>query len=287
MQAAPTLNIPIVMSHQRTVSSTSTLIILSKDFLKRVLEDVDNANLAMEDLVCKAKSNIVSLSDMDVIEGIGKAAPILRAIIDHASCDRGRRYAACVIICCDNEKPQLINVANDWVKFLLLPCKSPVFLSQMHQLPQPGLVARAYKNLTPSRSDYSTPTLDDTQQSMTTVKQNRPSSFWELVRDPLGLVMHIHWHFELNWMKLNKRQARKCMVINASPTQIKSKGAHIIKRSLVKEDGSEMGIVSIGFICRYHSVTSNADTFPVLPATLGYNPPLCKYLSGKSGKQPR
>ena len=85
-------------------------------------------------------------------------------------------------------------------------------------------------------------------------------------------------------MKLNKRQARKCAVINASPTQIKSEGAHIIKRSLAKEDGSETGIVSIGLVCRYHSVTSNADTFPVLPTDLGYNPPLRRYPSGQSGK---
>jgi hypothetical protein len=172
----------IVMSHQRT---TSTLTILSEDFVKRLFDDVDNADLATEDLVRKAKSYIESLSNIDVIEGIGEAAPILRAMIDYAPCDRGQRYAACVIIRC-NEKSQLVNVANDWVKFLLLPCKSPVFLSQMHQLPQPGLVACAYKNPSPPRSDYSTPTLDDTEQSMTTVTQNRPSSFRELVRDPIG-----------------------------------------------------------------------------------------------------
>ena len=174
------------MSHQRTVSDTSILTILSEDFVKKILEDVDNAYLTTEDLVWKAKSCIVSLSNIDMIEGIGEVAPILRAMIDHAPCDRGRRYAACAIISCDNEKSKLVNVANDWVKFLLWPCKSPVFLSQMHQLPQPGLVARAYKNPTPPRSDYSTPTLEDTEQSMTTVKQNRPSSFRDLVRDLIG-----------------------------------------------------------------------------------------------------
>jgi len=207
------------MSYQRTVSGASTLTILSDDFVKRVLEDVDNASLATKDLVRKAKSYIGSLSNINVIEGMGEAAPILRAMIDHAPCERGQRYAACAIICCDNEKLQLVNVANDWVKFLLLPC-SYIFLSQMHQLPQLDLVALAYKNPTP-RSDYSTPTLDDTQQSMTTVKQNRPSSFREL---------------------LDKRQARKCAVIEADPTKIIVEGAHIIKRSLAKEDGSETGI---------------------------------------------
>ena len=104
---------PLVMSIQRTVSSTSTLTNLSEDFANEDLEDVDNVNLATEDLVRKAKSYIESLSNFDVIvmETI-KAAPILRAMIDHAPCDRGRRYAACVIISCDDNKPQLVNVAN-------------------------------------------------------------------------------------------------------------------------------------------------------------------------------
>ena len=118
-----------VMSHQRTVSSNSTLTVLSDEFVKRVLEDIDNASLATKDLVRKAKSYIASLSKINVIEGMGEAAPILRAMIDHAPCERGQRYAACAIICCDDEIPQLVNLANDWVKFLLLPCRSPVFLS--------------------------------------------------------------------------------------------------------------------------------------------------------------
>ena len=118
------------MSIQRTVSSTSTLTNLSEDFAKEDLEDVDNVNLATKDLVRKAKSYIESLSNFDVIvmETI-KVAPILRAMIDHAPCDRGRRYAACVIIRCDDNKPQLVNVANDWLKFLLLPCKSCISLA--------------------------------------------------------------------------------------------------------------------------------------------------------------
>ena len=177
------------MSHQRTVSGASTLTIFSDDFVKRVLEDVENPALATNDLVWKAKSYIGSLSAIDVIsEGVREleVAPILLAMIKHAPCDRGRRYAACAIICCDNEKSQLVDVANDWVKFLLLPCRSPVFLSQMYQLPQPDLVTRASKNQTPTRSDYSTPTIKETQESMTTVKQNRPSPFRELVRDPIG-----------------------------------------------------------------------------------------------------
>ena len=88
-------------------------------------------------------------------------------------------------------------------------------------------------------------------------------------------------------MKLNKRQANKCAVIDLNPGRIMCEGAHIIKRSLAKDDDPEAGIVSIGLVCRYHSVTSYAfsDTFPDLP--MGYNPPVCRYLSGQSGKQPR
>ena len=166
------------MSHQQTVSGTSTLTILSDDFVKRVLEDVASDN-ATKDFVGKAKSSIGSLSNINVIEGMGEAAPILRAMIDYAPCDRGKRYAACAILCCDNEIPKLVNVANDWVKFLLLPCRSSVFFSQMHQSPQSDLVVRAYKNPTPPRSDCSTATLDDTQPS-------RASTFRELVSDPIG-----------------------------------------------------------------------------------------------------
>lgn len=62
--------------------------------------------------------------------------------------------------------------------------------------------------------------------------------------------------------------------MDAAPTDIESEGAHIIKRSLAKEDGSVTGIVSISPICRYHFMTSNPDTFPVCLSDLGYNPPL-------------
>ena len=119
------------MSHQRTASGASIFTILSEDFVIRVLQDVENPALLTDDLVLKAKSYIASLSAIDVIEGSEelKAAPILLAMIDYAPCDRGRRYAACAIICCDNEKLQLVNIANDWVKFLLLPCR-PLYFSR-------------------------------------------------------------------------------------------------------------------------------------------------------------
>ena len=49
-------------------------------------------------------------------------------------------------------------------------------------------------------------------------------------------------------MQLIKRQAGKCAVIEAEPNEIESEGAHIIKRSLAKEDGSETKTVSIGLV---------------------------------------
>lgn len=115
-------------------SEASTLTILRDDVSKQVLEDFDNPALTTDDLVRKAHSYIRSLSTTDVIEGVAelKAAPILRAIIKHAPCSQGQRYAACAIIGCGNEKRQLIDIANDWVKFFLLPCRCPVFLSQTH-----------------------------------------------------------------------------------------------------------------------------------------------------------
>ena len=62
------------MSHQRTVSGASTLTILSDDFVKRVLEDVENPALLTDDLVRRAKSHIASVSatGIDVIEGTGE-----------------------------------------------------------------------------------------------------------------------------------------------------------------------------------------------------------------------
>ena len=48
------VHVYVRVSHRRTVSATSTLTILSEDFVKRVVEDVDNADLATEDLVRKA-----------------------------------------------------------------------------------------------------------------------------------------------------------------------------------------------------------------------------------------
>ena len=108
-------------------STTSTLTIINEEFDQRVLEYINNSSLATTDLVRKAMSYIASLSKIDVIEGIGEAAPILRAMIDYAPCEQGRRYAACVVICCDNKIPQLVNVANEWVRFLLLPCRSLYF----------------------------------------------------------------------------------------------------------------------------------------------------------------
>ena len=64
-------------------------------------------------------------------------------------------------------------------------------------------------------------------------------------------------------MQLDQRQAKKCAVIEVEPNEFKGEGAHIIKRSLAKEDGSETGIVSIGLVC--HSVTSmqkHSQSFP-------------------------
>jgi hypothetical protein len=46
------------------------MTMLSDDFVKRVLEDVDNAALATKDLVPNAKSYIGSLSNINMIEGI-------------------------------------------------------------------------------------------------------------------------------------------------------------------------------------------------------------------------
>jgi hypothetical protein len=50
------------------------------------------------------------------------AHKVLKAMLDHAPTERGKRYAACCIICGKECRVQLIALANDWVKFLLYPC---------------------------------------------------------------------------------------------------------------------------------------------------------------------
>ena len=46
---------------------------------------------------------------------------VLKAMLDHAPTERGKRYAACCIICDKESCVELIALANDWVKFLLYP----------------------------------------------------------------------------------------------------------------------------------------------------------------------
>jgi len=50
------------------------------------------------------------------------AYKILKAMLDYAPTERGKRYAACCIMCGKECRDQLIALANDWVKFLLYPC---------------------------------------------------------------------------------------------------------------------------------------------------------------------
>lgn len=47
---------------------------------------------------------------------------VLKAMLDYAPTERGKRYTACCIICGKECRAQLIALANDWVKFLLYPC---------------------------------------------------------------------------------------------------------------------------------------------------------------------
>ena len=47
---------------------------------------------------------------------------VLKAMLDHAPTERGKRYAACCIMCDKESCVELMALASDWVKFLLYPC---------------------------------------------------------------------------------------------------------------------------------------------------------------------
>lgn len=119
--------------HERALSEASTLTILSDEFTRDVVS-VTRPILTTDELVQKARAYLRCLPDAQEIPGMGgiKALPILEATLKYAPCDHGRRYACSVIISggSDNQT-HLIDVANDWVRFFLLPCMSVAFVVHM------------------------------------------------------------------------------------------------------------------------------------------------------------
>ncbi|KAK7680799.1 hypothetical protein QCA50_016107 [Cerrena zonata] len=184
-------------------SDTTTLTILSEELARVILDDVNNPDISTNHLVCKATSFIdCTLSRTHTIEGLSiETAPILQSVLNHAPCEHGRRYIACAIIWCGPNEQKLVELANDLVKFLLLP------------------FFRASKNISPPTSKTSSPALLTTQQVLDTIEHNTPASFRPL---------------------LETRQNEECAIIRKLPnSSLGTRSAHITKPSFAKEDDSD------------------------------------------------
>ena len=75
-------------------------------------------------------AEVAPLTESRTIADTGiDAYKVLKAMLDHAPTERGKRYVACCIICGAECRVELIALANDWVKFLLYPCMTRDYFS--------------------------------------------------------------------------------------------------------------------------------------------------------------
>ncbi|KAF8326936.1 hypothetical protein F5887DRAFT_1084097 [Amanita rubescens] len=129
----------------------SSLSQLGDDFLKTVLVLMNNATPTVGHVV---EAN----AQLDVFENVPMenrrvgteidSLRVLREMLNNAPTDRGKRYVACAVICCQGPE-QWVRLASDWVHFLLWPFKS------------------AYKSKSPCASPHSVITLPETEASIT------------------------------------------------------------------------------------------------------------------------
>jgi hypothetical protein len=104
----------------------SSLSQLSDDFLKTVLVLMNDATPTVGHV---AEAN----ARLDVFENVPvenrrvgteiDSLRVLREMLNNASTERGKRYVACAVICCQGQE-QWVRLASDWVHFLLWPCTS-------------------------------------------------------------------------------------------------------------------------------------------------------------------
>jgi hypothetical protein len=106
----------ISSQHERSLSEASTSTILSDELTSNAVSNIAKSPFITDELVRKARAYLRCLPDAKEITGMGgiKALPILQAMLKHAPCHRGRRYASSVIISggYDNQS-HLLKVAND------------------------------------------------------------------------------------------------------------------------------------------------------------------------------
>jgi len=109
-----------------STQSLSSLSQLSDDFLKTVLVLMNDATPTVGHV---AEAN----ARLDVFENVPvenrrvgteiDSLRVLREMLNNAPTERGKRYVACAVICCQGQE-QWVRLASDWVHFLLWPCTS-------------------------------------------------------------------------------------------------------------------------------------------------------------------
>ncbi|KAF8582009.1 hypothetical protein K439DRAFT_1635693 [Ramaria rubella] len=81
-------------------------------------------------------------------------------MLDYAPTDNGRRYVACAVLACEGDLDEQVDLANTWLRYLLLPIKG-------------NSDQRAKFNL----SENATPTLDHMQQAVSSTSHDREKDF--------------------------------------------------------------------------------------------------------------
>lgn len=120
-------------SHNRTDSDASTLTALSDAFNTQVQDNIKSPEPTAA-IVRKAREHLSRLkrdqgrlqhdhpSNLPTHQHVDPH-DILLAMLDYAPTAYGQRYAACAIISCDSETSVQIDLANTWLRYLLLVCE--------------------------------------------------------------------------------------------------------------------------------------------------------------------
>lgn len=108
--------------------TSSTLKCLNFEFMKTVTELISSGETSTAEFVQKARVHIFQYASLDdlVHSGINLCI-LLQTMLDGAAISGGERYTACAILACGDEndpRQKLKDLADDWVAFLLWPCKS-------------------------------------------------------------------------------------------------------------------------------------------------------------------
>jgi len=132
------------MTHNRSGSDSSTITNGStstdSDFVSNI-QDASGITIAIEDfdrhktqdLVNKAKRILSTFGqDKQRLEKQPSSLPTLTLIdphpvlvtmLDYAPNERGTRYVAVAIISYSRETHELVDLANTWLRYLILPCE--------------------------------------------------------------------------------------------------------------------------------------------------------------------